>query len=272
MAYSAVPTKSVGETWSAAENNTYIRDNFAAGVPDIFTTKGDIAVASAADVAGRLGVGTNGYVILAASGETLGVKWAIDPVKDMVTTKGDLLAATAADTLARLAVGSDNQLLESLASATPGVAWVSLGSAFARYKRETTLSIGNASDTIVDYATSVYDPGSAVTTGASWKYTVPAGLGGYYLVTASVLLESNAGWGVNEYLRIKLYKNNALHCFMGDAYMCAAGTYNAFVTGGTVVSLAATDYIDVRAYQNSGGAINVAADGDASHIAIARLV
>jgi len=47
MTYTAVPTKSTGDLWTAANHNTYIKDNFAAGVPDIFTTKGDIAVATA---------------------------------------------------------------------------------------------------------------------------------------------------------------------------------------------------------------------------------
>jgi hypothetical protein len=40
-----------------------------------YDAKGDIFVASAADVATRLAVGTNGQVITAASGETTGVKW-----------------------------------------------------------------------------------------------------------------------------------------------------------------------------------------------------
>lgn len=76
MSYTAVPTQNIGDEWTAAEHNTYVRDNFAAGIPDIFTTKGDLAAASAADVAGRLGVGANGTSLLADSGETLGMKWA----------------------------------------------------------------------------------------------------------------------------------------------------------------------------------------------------
>jgi len=40
-----------------------------------YTTKGDIVVFNGTDVA-RLGVGTNDYVLTAASGETTGLKWA----------------------------------------------------------------------------------------------------------------------------------------------------------------------------------------------------
>ena len=44
----------------------------------IVDAKGDILVASGVDAISRLGIGTNGQVLTAASGETLGVKWA-DP-------------------------------------------------------------------------------------------------------------------------------------------------------------------------------------------------
>jgi hypothetical protein len=54
MAYNPVPTVATGDPWSAANANTYWRDNFAAGVPDIFTAAGDMAYATAANVAAVL--------------------------------------------------------------------------------------------------------------------------------------------------------------------------------------------------------------------------
>ena len=71
IAYNAVPTVATGDTWSAANHNTYIRDNFAAGVPDIFTAAGDIAYATAANAASPLAIGTPGQVLKVNIGGTL---------------------------------------------------------------------------------------------------------------------------------------------------------------------------------------------------------
>jgi hypothetical protein len=67
MAYSAVPTVTTGDSWSAANHNTYIRDNFAAGVPDIFTAAGDIAYGTAANVADVLPIGATNQALICSS-------------------------------------------------------------------------------------------------------------------------------------------------------------------------------------------------------------
>lgn len=270
MAYSAVPTVTTGYLWTASDHNTYIKDNFAAGVPDLFTTKGDLAVASAADTAGRLGVGTNNYILVADSAQTLGVKWGISPAQDLVTTKGDLLAATAADTLARVAVGSNGAFLIADSAQSAGIAWSS-GSSYARYYRSTTQTISNDTVTIVDFASSDFDTDSAVTTGASWKYTVPTGKTGYYLVIASVVFDSSASWEQGELAYIRIFKNGGTNAFLDYRVMQGTGTYGFNLVGGTVISLAAADYIDVRVYQNSDASATISALGNGNHIAIARI-
>ncbi len=67
MGYNAVPTVATGDVWSAANHNTYIRDNFAAGVPDIFTAAGDLVYATAANAAAPLAIGTVGQALLSSS-------------------------------------------------------------------------------------------------------------------------------------------------------------------------------------------------------------
>jgi hypothetical protein len=56
MAYQTVPTVLTGDSWSAAQHNTYIRDNFAALWP--YLAAGDIAYAISASALGKLAKGT----------------------------------------------------------------------------------------------------------------------------------------------------------------------------------------------------------------------
>ena len=64
MAYTAVPTVTTGDYWTAANHNTYIRDNFAASIPDLFTTAGDMVRATAADTATKLPIGGAGSLLV----------------------------------------------------------------------------------------------------------------------------------------------------------------------------------------------------------------
>ena len=268
MAYVAIPHKGVGETVSATEYNV-IADDFVAGVPDIFTTKGDIAIATAADAASRLGVGTNNFVLIAASGEATGAKWAVSPTADLVTTKGDILAATAADTLARLAAGANGSVLVAASGEATGLAWVA--PVEARYEVSETKALTSGATTILDYDTSVSDTDSAVTTGAGWKFTCPAGKGGVYMVIASCLLQSSAAWGVGEYINLQLFVDGAGKGYLSLKYMEAAGTYNVFLSGMSYVVLAEAEELNVRATHNSGSEETVDSDADASWIQIIRL-
>ena len=61
MAYSSVPTVVTGGSWSAAQHNTYIRDNFTALWP--YTTAGDIAYAATTTTLTRLAIGTEGQLL-----------------------------------------------------------------------------------------------------------------------------------------------------------------------------------------------------------------
>jgi hypothetical protein len=78
MAYAdigdAVSGAVITETWG-----DQVRANFQAGVPDIFTTKGDIAAATAADTAARLGVGADDATLVADASAATGLAWQIQP-------------------------------------------------------------------------------------------------------------------------------------------------------------------------------------------------
>jgi len=76
MAYTDIPTVSVGDLHTASDFNTYLKDNFGAGIPDKFTAKGDIALGEGADTIGILALGNAGDWLTCDAAETLGVKWA----------------------------------------------------------------------------------------------------------------------------------------------------------------------------------------------------
>ncbi len=60
----------------------------------IWDTKGDLAVATAADTAAKLPAATNGYILTTASGETTGLKW-VAPVRYLTLGSIGTLTATA---------------------------------------------------------------------------------------------------------------------------------------------------------------------------------
>ena len=66
MAYSTVPTVVSGDTWSAAQHNTYIRDNFTALWP--YTAAGDIAYAASTTALTVLPIGAEGEILSSISG------------------------------------------------------------------------------------------------------------------------------------------------------------------------------------------------------------
>lgn len=124
MSYTEVKTVVTGSRWSATDWNTYIRDNFAAGVPDIFTAKSDLAIATGANAATRLAVGSTGKVLTVDHSATSGVKWAYLPENDPIVAKGDLAVGSAADTLTRLAVSTTGKILSANPSQTGGMQWI----------------------------------------------------------------------------------------------------------------------------------------------------
>lgn len=91
------------------------------------TTKGDIYAATAASTPARLGVGSNGQVLTAASGQTTGLIWA-SPTASPTTTKGDLAGFDTASN--RVPIGSNNQILVADSAQTLGLKWAGVSTLF----------------------------------------------------------------------------------------------------------------------------------------------
>lgn len=128
------------------------------GIPaSDFAAKGDILVGTGSGTYDNLPVGTNGQVLVAASGETTGVDWADAPVTGIsptiVDAKGDLIAATGADAVARLPVGSNGQVLKANSGTSTGLEWAAEAGGGSGIPASTVdakgdLIVGTAADTV----------------------------------------------------------------------------------------------------------------------------
>lgn len=66
MGCTIVPSVITGQTYSAGNYNTYVKDNINSLL--VFTTAGDLVYASSSTTLARLGIGTEGYVLTVVSG------------------------------------------------------------------------------------------------------------------------------------------------------------------------------------------------------------
>lgn len=67
MAYSLVPLVTTGDLWTAANHNTYVRDNFAVTAPGVVTDAGDMVYANTSKSLGRVPFIADGALLEAKS-------------------------------------------------------------------------------------------------------------------------------------------------------------------------------------------------------------
>lgn len=144
--------------------------------------------------------------------------------------------------------GTTDQVLAKNSATDLDFKWVATGTAFkgAWIYNNTTQSIANATGTNITYNSEYYDTDNFHSTVTNTdRLTIPTS--GYYIVTASIYWANNST-GLRE---IGLQKNGA------TIREAAHDNINANTQTITNISyFAANDYITLRAYQASGGALN----------------
>ena len=220
--------------------------------PSTLTTTGDILYASSAQVAARLAIGSTNQAL----GVTGGVPAYQASSKSTLTTTGDIIYASAANTPTRLGIGSTSQVL-TVASGIPSWATPSTA-AFrgCRVYKSANQSIANSTDTTVTWDLESFDTdGFHDNVTNNNRITIPAGLGGKYLVSI------NIGWAVNSTgARFHYLYLNALATILDYAGVApnSGGAQRDVVS--TIINLTAGDYLQVQVNQNSGGALNLASN------------
>jgi len=107
-------------------------------------------------------------------------------------------------------------------------------------------ALANTTITKLSFGTEVFDTDSAF---ASDKFTVPSGKDGKYFFYASWQTATSTDF--NEQ-RIYIYKNGSA----ADPSIQGFHDHYGSIQISKILDLSATDYIEVYAYQNSGGSIN----------------
>lgn len=163
-------------------------------------------------------------------------------------TTGDTLYASASNTLSKLPIGSTNQVLTVVAGVPAWAAATGSTAINARYTNNAGTTV-NSSLAIVNFANQTYDSGSNVTTGASWKFTVPTGGAGVYLVAVSTIGTITGSGSATS--TAFLYKNGSQISKIAEWQDTLISSGVAEVRGTDSISLVATDFIDIRMQCNA---------------------
>lgn len=141
----------------------------------------------------------------------------------------------------------------------------------AKYNSNIITLIDNNNADVVDYEDVVFDPFSSVTTGSSWNYLAPRS--GYYQVNAGVEFTATLSWTAGEVGVLFIYVNGTsvsqLDRFEIDPTVSQSAVFQ--LSGSDLVYLNKGDTLDIRAFQNSGAALNLSGNADANFVSIAEL-
>ena len=228
--------------------DTLVIQNRGAGTATI--TAGTATVNTSASLAlAQYSAGTLYFVSDSAAlffGDAAGISASI------IDAKGDLIVGTADNTVGRLAVGTDGHTLVADSSVSPtGLKWAApaAGSFVGCYVyRGSTQSIANNTTTSLVFEDEIFDTDGfhSNVTNAS-RITIPSGKGGKYLIIGQAAMNIP---GSGAYVFLQLRKNGSTVEAVDAQDALTVEENNPSIN--KILDLAATDYVELRFYQNTG--------------------
>lgn len=187
-----------------------------------------------------------------------------------VTAKGDLIAGTANNAVSRLAVGTDGYTLVADSSASTGLAWSApaSGSTFvgAAVYASANQSISNTTVTALTWdVESIDTDGFHDNATNNSRFTIPSGKNGKY----RILCRIGNGVSTAGLRQLRLYKNGSYFTYICNNLI--AGNDGMSFSGEYILSLVATDYLQIFCYQNSGGSLTVGTAFDEAQCSLTYL-
>ena len=177
-----------------------------------------------------------------------------------MTTTGDVIYSSPGSTPVRLGIGTANQVLTVNSGATapewktPSAGGVTFSG--CAVTRSTDLSTSNGTPTAITFDQEVYDTDGYHSTATNTeRFTIPSGKTGYFLWITQGSWNTNVT-GQRQFI---FYKNGTRlgnPTPTGYESMTSSAGYAA-LTRAYVINLTAGDYVEARAFQNSGGTLTL---------------
>lgn len=170
------------------------------------------------------------------------------------TTLGDIeYRSSSANVNTRLGIGTTGQVL-TVSGGVPAWTTIASGNTFTGvhvYSTSASISVPNNTTTTLTFNSETYDTnGFHSTSSNTSRLTVPTGKGGYYFIYADL---QYAASGSNNYnAQIAVNGNTIAAPSVGTS----GGTFNTSVAVHIAYALAEGDYVELKARQITGGALD----------------
>jgi hypothetical protein len=129
-------------------------------------------------------------------------------------------------------------------------------------------SIPNAAGTVVNFGTAELDTDSAVTIGATWRFTCPSAKAGVY--HASGVIGFGGPFGATAAIVATVLVNGA-PVFCSNRYQCSTTDSNPFVVFSGLLNLAVGQTVSATIFHNAGAARSLDTGGASVRIGIVRV-